>query len=273
MTLADLPLGLSLCREAGWNQTEADWRRFLALEPTGCFVAEAAGEPGGTVTTCVFGSVAWIAMVLVAERLRGQGVGTALLRHALAYLDARGVATVRLDATSLGQPLYERLGFLPEYRVTRWGGVPPVDQATTEVLPYGTEHLPGMTALDREATGTDRGKLLARLTEELPAATWCTLDQGEVTGYVVTRPGANAAQIGPCVARNEAEGRALLNQALAARAGEPVIVDVPADHAAATALVQAAGLTPQRDFVRMYRGEPVSDHVEMMWASSGPEMG
>src|SRR5438128_6261242 len=64
MTLADLGLGLRLRQQAGWNQTAADWARFLSLEPEGCFVAEEDGIAAGTVTTCVFGPVAWIGMML-----------------------------------------------------------------------------------------------------------------------------------------------------------------------------------------------------------------
>jgi hypothetical protein len=51
LTAADLPLGLRLCGAAGWNQTEADWRRFLDLQPDGCFVAELDGTAVGTTTT------------------------------------------------------------------------------------------------------------------------------------------------------------------------------------------------------------------------------
>ena len=63
MTTRDVPLGMRLKEQAGWNQTEADWRRFLHLEPDGCFVAELDGVPVATTTTCVFGTTAWIAMV------------------------------------------------------------------------------------------------------------------------------------------------------------------------------------------------------------------
>src|SRR5438094_512550 len=76
MTAADVPLGMELKRFAGWNQTEADWRRLLDLEPDGCFVAELDGTPSATLATCIFGAVAWIAMVLVqpqAVRVVRQG--------------------------------------------------------------------------------------------------------------------------------------------------------------------------------------------------------
>src|SRR5205807_2729579 len=105
MTSADIPLGMRLKQQNGWNQLEADWQRLLALEPGGCFVAEVDGVGVGTAGACVFGPVAWIAMVLVDAERRKQGVGTALMEHALAYLNGRGVRSVRLDATPLGQPL------------------------------------------------------------------------------------------------------------------------------------------------------------------------
>src|SRR5262245_43463016 len=98
MTPADVPLGMELKRLAGWNQTEADWRRLLDLEPDGCFVAELDGTASATLATCVFGAVAWIAMVLVHPRGRGRGLAKALLAHALNYLERRAVSSVRLDA-------------------------------------------------------------------------------------------------------------------------------------------------------------------------------
>src|SRR5436305_115010 len=98
MTLGDVPFGLRLCRQAGWNQLEADWQRFFALQPDGGFVAEWDGAAVGTTFVFLFGRVAWIAMVLVEERLRGQGIGRALMTHALDFLDRRAIATSRLDA-------------------------------------------------------------------------------------------------------------------------------------------------------------------------------
>src|SRR5262245_55297348 len=104
MTPSDLPVVLRLRELVGWNQREADVRRILDLEPDGCFLAAVEGQPAGTATTCVFGPVAWIAMVLVDPALRRRGIGTALMEHALAYLERRRVQTIRLDATPLGQP-------------------------------------------------------------------------------------------------------------------------------------------------------------------------
>ena len=38
MTTHDIPAGLRLSREAGWNQLEQDWRMFLEFPNSGGFV-------------------------------------------------------------------------------------------------------------------------------------------------------------------------------------------------------------------------------------------
>jgi GNAT superfamily N-acetyltransferase len=98
MTFDDVGLGLRLKQENGWNQTPADWARFLALQPDGCFVAEDDGVACGTVTTCILGPVGWIGMMLVDKQHRSRGIGRALMTHALMFLDQRGIRTIRLDS-------------------------------------------------------------------------------------------------------------------------------------------------------------------------------
>ena len=134
MTIDDVQLGLKLTGQAGWNQTDSDWLRFLKMEPEGCFAAEIGGRSVGTTTTCLFEGIAWIAMVLVDVDCRGKGVGTELLKYALNYLDNRKVKTVRLDATSAGQPIYEKLGFVPEYQLARFEGIAPSEKRGTKMI-------------------------------------------------------------------------------------------------------------------------------------------
>jgi GNAT superfamily N-acetyltransferase len=272
MNVADLGLGLHLCRQAGWNQTESDWRRFLDMQPEGCFVGALDGTPVGTTVTCRFGTVAWIAMVLVEVNARRRGVATSLLRHALHCLDEQGVKTVRLDATAAGQPVYEKLGFRPEYRLTRYEGLAPRRAEPAHAAEATAGLLAEIIALDRRATGTPREKMLSRLLAESPQAVRVVHREGQLEGFVITRRGANAVQIGPCIATPEA-GPVLLHHALGCCAGGPVFIDVPRDNTHALAVAEANGLTAQRHFTRMCRGDRLKDHVEAIWASSGPEKG
>ncbi|HUE69426.1 MAG TPA: GNAT family N-acetyltransferase [Pirellulaceae bacterium] len=269
-TAADVPLGMRLKTQAGWNQLEADWRRMLDMQPDGCFVAEYGSTPVGTVMTCIFDGVAWIAMMLVEESLRGKGIGRALMEHALSYLDEQGVRTVRLDATPLGQPLYEKLGFVAEYSLARHAGTPVSGDNVSGVILAAVTDREQIFSLDRSSTHTDRRKLLARLLDERQG--FVVRENSRLRGYLLTRAGAHATQIGPCIADGLA-GPLLLNDALAQHAGNPVYIDIPLAHEPAAALARERGLAVQRQLLRMCRGERMDERVDRLWASSGPELG
>lgn len=271
MTEDDIPFGLQLCRQAGWNQTADDWRRFLALGPGGCFVAMWNGQPAGTTTTCVFGSIAWIAMVLVDQSLRHRGIGTALVEHALRWLEDRGVSTMRLDATPLGQPMYQRLGFVAEYELARWEGAPPPCRSRHRVRPIAGPDVRAMLELDALATGTPRQKLLEYLLRHQPTETFAW--GNPAGGYAICRPGANAWHVGPLIAERTQAGRGLAQAVLARHGGQRVFIDIPVDHSEACAWAACAGLRVQRRWMRMTRGPAVKEVHRMLWASSGPEAG
>jgi GNAT superfamily N-acetyltransferase len=270
----DVPLGMELKRHAGWNQTEVDWRRFLDLEPDGCFVAELDGTASATLTTCVFGEVAWIAMVLVHPAVRGRGLAKALLAQALSFLDRRAVRTIRLDATPLGQPLYCRLGFAEQYPLYRQAGVLP--PARGESVPFveaaQPEHYEELVRLDRKVTRTNRSKLLLRLFADRPEAVRMVRWSGQLAGFLTERPGTEALQIGPCVATAEA-GPLLWLDAFERHAGQRAFLDVPEGNRNALTLAAERGLTVQRQLVRMCRGVSLVEDTGALWASSGPEKG
>lgn len=274
MTADDLPLGLRLREQAGWNQTEADWRRLLELSRQGSLVAEWNAVPVATTVTCRFGDVAWVAMVLVERSVRGRGVGTALMRRAIDFLDESGVRAIRLDATALGLPVYEKLGFVPQFALARYEGLPVLQRTAGDrgTAPLRENRLPELMALDADATHTDRGPLLARLFAERAEAFRTVECEGRIVGYVAARPGAQAWQVGPCIAVQD-EGRHLLFEASSRLAGQSVFIDVPLVNDAAVRTVESLGLRPQRELLRMCRGVHVVEDVLRLWASSGPELG
>lgn len=273
MTPDDIELGMGLKGQAGWNQTQADWQRFLELEPNGCFVAEWDGQPVATTTTCTFGSVGWIGMVLVDKSFRHRGIATQLVGRALEYLNKCGVRTVRLDATKFGRPVYERVGFSVEHDFVRFEGIahqPPEDSAS---LPADRKQLGFLVDLDRRATGSDRERLLMRLVKETRVTGRVVCSNDSIAGYLLLRPGSNATQIGPGVAITEEGGRSLADWALGHCAGQRVFIDIPLDNRGATEWAVERGLAEQRRFSRMFRGRPVGEDVSLLWASSGPEKG
>lgn len=278
MTPADLPLAMRLKSQAGWNQLEADWRRFLDMQPDGCFVAECDGVAVATTVACVFDRVAWLAMVLVDAAYRGRGVGAAVVRRALEFVDRAGVRSVRLDATPLGQPLYEKLGFQAEYTLSRYEGVLPesgprsASDATMHVRRAHPRDYRALYAFDRSVVAADRRKFLARLFRERPDEVRWIEGANGACGYVTVRPGSNALQLGPCAATDEC-GAALLLDAAGRHAGERVFIDIPQRHATGVQVAQSLGLAKQRTLLRMCRGPAIGEDSTRIWASSGPELG
>jgi len=279
MTAADIPLGMQLKAQNNWNQLEADWQRQLDLEPAGNFVAEIDGQPVGTACCCIFGDVAWINMVLVDRTQRGHGVGTALMRHILTYLDDQNVPCIRLDATALGQPVYAKLGFVGDFTLERYEGIlpsPPGRGAGGEgelgVVQVTPLDLPELLAFDESVTRTDRAKLLPHMLLANPDCAFKYAPHGRLVGYRLARPGSNAWQVGPIQGSAEA-GRALMLQAASQFAGQRVYLDVPTANYEAITVMQSFGLTVQRSFLRMTRGRRIDERVDLFWSGSGPAKG
>ncbi len=246
---------------------------MLIWQPDGAYVAEIDGLAVGTVTTCRLGPVAWIAMMLVDPGYRRRGVGRSLMVRALADLDAQGVRTVRLDATPSGRPLYESLGFIAETTFARFQGVlPPPAAGPDPAAVQSSQMRDEVIALDREVTGTDRARILKRLFADDPGGLRTVERCGTVAGFLMTRPGSKARQLGPCIGSPDA-GRVLLLDAQRRFAGEFVFIDIPTSNARAVALAESWGLSVGRLLTRMGRGPRVVEDLERLWASAGPEKG
>lgn len=239
---ADLPHLLALSTVAGWNQTAADWHRLLELEPEGCFGIELDGRIVASATVITYGSeLAWIGMVLTQPEFRGRGFATRLMERCLAYCRSRGVRTVRLDATEMGEPVYRRSGFERESFVERWAG----ELASSDCRPVQFDF-----ELDRCAFGADRRRLL------------------EKTGW--SRPGRLAAYIGPITAPSAEVAREIV---LHCGVFGRCFWDIPLANPAATGLALRLGFSPVRRLVRMRLGPPVTERPEYVFALAGFEYG
>ena len=204
----------------GWNQTATDWRRLIALEPKGCFLAEWAGSPAGTVTTVRHGgSQAWIGMMLVDPRFRRRGVAGALMRRALDHLRELDVATIKLDTTAADRGVYRELGFEDECSVVRCSsraGSPDASGLGRSALRITRADLAAVLSFDRRSFGADRGELLESLWRDNPESCFCHRSPaGDMQGFIMARPGARSWYVGPWVSATSVVAARLLHRALA----------------------------------------------------------
>jgi GNAT superfamily N-acetyltransferase len=280
MTKADIPAGMRLKEIAGWNQTAADWKRFLEASPQGCFVAKQDGHVCGTATTISFENrFAWIGMILVDPEYRSQGIGTKLLERTIEYLNDLRVTAIKLDATPQGRPLYEKLQFAPEYEIERWA----LRRSPSEIAkrsssrsrePLSQDLLEFIFEADKESFGADRSFLLKSLHRDAPEFTMGIRNARVIEGYALGRRGSFADHLGPWMARNTMAACSLLETFLARSSREVVVVDSLKSNAAVGELLVSFGFTYSRSLTRMYRGH--NGHPgrpELLCAILGPEFG
>jgi GNAT superfamily N-acetyltransferase len=276
MTQQDILGGVRLNSIIGWNQTAADWERFLAASPNGCFVMADTDKIVGTSATISYeDKFAWIGMVLVDPDHRNRGIGTTLLQRAVEYLDGAGIPTLKLDATPAGKPLYEKMGFVTEYEIDRWVlkrsvSVKPMTQGKSA----SEEALSEALDFDRQAFGADRSKLLHSYNAQAPDLTLVAQNDGKLSGYAFGRRGLFADHMGAWMARDDETARTLLSQFLQRSSRDTIIVDALKSSSVAGELLRGSGFAPVRLLTRMYRG-PNSNpgQPESLCAILGPEFG
>ncbi|MBA3975903.1 MAG: hypothetical protein C0504_16985 [Candidatus Solibacter sp.] len=260
MTIDDIGRGLELCRAAGWNQTERDWRHFIEQTRAGCLVEEVDGKVVGTSATLDYGDeFAWVAMVLVDPGMRGQGVGTRLLNESIRLLEGR--KSIRLDATPAGERVYRPLGFREEFALARYERPAGASEAAA-CAPVADADWPRILAMDRQAFGAGRERMLRWLAQGAPDLAMATGD-----AYCFGRHGHRFDHIGPIIARSAESAWRLLAAAMA-RCTRETVVDAPAQHEEALA---GFGFRKQRPFLRMSLGEPPVFDASLNYAITGPE--
>jgi GNAT superfamily N-acetyltransferase len=272
MKIDDLDFLMEMVTTAGWNQIDQDWIRYISLEPNGCFVAEENGEPVGTATTvCYEDEVGWIGMVIVKPSIRGKGIGKALINNCINYLKIR-VETIKLDATPMGEPLYTKLGFKPEYRITRLETHVSLDsdQKIFQQIPPINE----IIRLDKNAFGANREKVLKQLFAEYLEYYVFEKTANDLSGYAIANRGQHHWHIGPLIAHDDKVAKRLMEQILQKLNGKQVYMDVPNFSGDREKLFVKFGFQLVRSYTRMYLGtNNQPGNIEKIFATARAEKG
>ena len=261
---ADLTGAMELSRVAGWNQTYDDWELLLRLAPQGCFVIEADDRIAATTTLLCHGAqLGWIGMVLTSPEYRRKGFALRLMEHALARASELKIESTMLDATPLGQPLYEKLGFKTEQIVERWfrDGQTPHSTQQTPIPPA-----PHSKDMDFAAFGADRSLLLQELASRTPPNT-------VGNAFCFSRGGSRARYLGPCIAADQKTARLVIEQTLQQSSEAGWFWDLLGANESAVQLATDLGFKSQRRLERMVLGKRLTKKDELVYAIAGFELG
>jgi GNAT superfamily N-acetyltransferase len=264
-----------LSAEASWNQTADDWRLMIRHgQGWGRFTQ--AGQLVATTLLLPYDRrIAWLAMVLVAERHRHQGIASALLGQALQRCDELGLAA-GLDATPEGRRVYRPHGFVDLFGLQRFQcarpRLRPVEVEGVSLRELGAVDAKRVIALDTEVFGVPRPEVLSYLQNAEPRRAVVAKSTGRLVGFALARPGRRALHLGPVTAQRAEIAQALVSRALSG-AKEPIVIDVPDRQDRFQAWLTSAGFVSVRPFTRMLRGAAALGDAGRAFAVAGPELG
>lgn len=264
----DVPRAWELSYAAGWNQSLEDWQRVLDLSPEGCLGIECDGRLVATTTLLTYETrLAWVGLVLTDVAYQRRGYARSLVRRALEIADSAGIESVGLDATNQGSPLYESLGFITTARIERWRrwGLQNGVHANSATAPRNAELLPEIAKLDRHAMPVERASLLESLMRQ--SVPFVSRD-----AYLLERAGARVHYLGPCVAQSQEAAEQLIASCLT-RDDSSYYWDLFPDNTGAVSIAAKFGFEQSRQLVRMYRGKPLGESIEKIYAIAGFELG
>ena len=276
---AELADAEALVREAGWNQTAADWRIFLDFGSVYA-VRNSAGRVVATAATLPYGGrFAWISMVLVAGEYRRQGLARRLLRRCVDDLKGAGLVPV-LDATPAGRSVYLNLGFVDCWSYQRLACrefnracVAPAAPEGAMIRPIADADWLALCRYDAAAFGADRSAVLGRLRGRAAAAELVAYHRDRISGFLLGRNGRSATQLGPLVADDDETALALLCQALRDIDGL-IYTDLADAKPRVGAWLARSGFVSQRPLTRMIHGSSERfDDPARTFAVAGPELG
>lgn len=230
-------------------------RRYLALQPDGAFVVKDNEGVIGFGAAIDYGPFAYIGLMSVHPTMQKRGIGRLLLEHLLTWLDDRGCATILLDASASGAPLYDRYGFREDDQTV-------VLQQTQHVhLPHqliedtscpADTDFRSIVTFDTACFGAERQMVLASYRADAPQRVlFARNDAGQVTGYAIAQPRV----IGPWIASTVKDAEQLLIKSLEFSFESHPSVFTSARNADALQLLTDYGFTQQRSLSHMWKGK------------------
>lgn len=256
MTEADLPACHRLSLSLRWPHRLNDWQFLLRLGQ-GIVLESRQGNQApvivGTAMCCHFGQHhTAVGMVIVQPGLQGHGLGHRLMQQLQEYTRDR---IQLLNATAAALAFYEKRDYTTTDALHQFQGsiVPPLLIALPpgqRVRPLGQSDGERLAALDRRATGMDRGNVLAAMRNIAEGV--AIDDDGEMLGFALVRRFGHGRIIGPVVAPDAQRAKALIAHWINTYSDSFIRIDVFASAGLSDWLVEI-GLTQVDSVVPMQK--------------------
>jgi GNAT superfamily N-acetyltransferase len=239
--------------------------RLLSEGGCGHFIgAELEGRMVGYGGLVTYRRLGWIALMGTEPAVQGRGIGSRMLTELMDTAHARGITSLRLEATDAGARLYSKHGFTGEYPGRRLEipsrCAPPGEPPSTVRL--AAELPEWCLEMDRRAFGDDRSRLLSLVLDDGGKL----LLEGE-DGFGLL----HGRKLGPLVATGPEAARRILWRA--GELGARVIYVPLRPGMPASFIDQLHNPGPEGCCTRMICGEPVDDQPDLVYAAHSAATG
>ena len=266
MRASDFLFATKLANTMDWNMATEDFEFMASLEPEGCFVVFQGSERLGIATSISFGKVGWFGNLIVKEKARKKGAGSLLVRHAVNYLQSKGVKTIGLYAYPNLIGFYSNLGFErdEDFSVLHTDAL---CFLTAETLPKtGMRQIQSVATFDSGCFGGNRKKLLESIILEKGNLSYYVAESDVVVGYVAAKVYEKMAELGPLICRGGHVDDAvmLIKAALARLTGLSVYAVLPKKETSLVNMLFSVGFKEDFSLSRMFLGRAVSKNCICM---------
>jgi GNAT superfamily N-acetyltransferase len=205
----------------------------------------------GTGTAILHEKTGWLSTIVTHGQYRNQGIGKHITEHLLTFLQKQNCDYIYLIATTLGEPVYRKLGFITESRYNLYREINLEDLLiSNNINPYHSDYKQAIFELDRVISGEDRSQ---HLEMSLPDS-FIYLENKKVEGVYFPSFGD-----GLIVAKTETAGLELMKK----RFQKFNMACFPEENKLAHDFMLSTGYEPVTNPARMHFGE------EMPWKPEG----
>ena len=176
----------------GWTDITKAFRVYISAEFCWPFKLIHDGSIAGLGTLIDFGETAWLAHIIVSARYRNKGLGLAMVNHLLSVANEKGLQSVSLFATPMGEPVYKKAGFevINEYTTLRKNNDWPTFEVSNRVFPWNIDFYTEVLKLDRQFSGENRERMLSRYMQD----SFLYVVNGKLQGYYLPAFGEGLIQ-------------------------------------------------------------------------------
>ncbi len=252
----DFPFAVTLSNTMDWNNDLEDFKFISSLEPHGCFVAYKDSKPVGIATCISHGKVGWFGNLIVKEEFRGEGVGSLLVKHAVNYLQSRGVEAIGLYTYSDLKRFYEKLGFKFDSNFT-FLQLKKSPLVFSEKAPKTKKQFfPALIKFDSEYFGASREKLLKAIFSGKNNLCYFSSDEDKINGYVAAKICGETAEIGPliCQSNKASTAKMLLRTVLSQLKGYNVSLCLQSKETEIASFLRENDFSESVSLLRMFLG-------------------